>query len=101
MPDFRIMRSEYRSIVARTLRVIEEGRPDHPVIVVLPELIEGSWWERLFHVHRERRLRARLLRYGDRPLAVLGVPWQLRAQTLHEQLMEEEPPLAVPTTAEE
>ncbi|HXR87848.1 MAG TPA: APC family permease [Stellaceae bacterium] len=101
MPDFRIMRSEYRSIVAPTLRVIEEGRPDHPVIVVLPELIEGSWWERLFHVHRERRLRARLLRYGDRPLAVLGVPWQLRAQTLQEQLMEEEPPLAVPTTAEE
>ena len=101
MPDFRIMRSEYRTIVAPTLHVIEEGRADLPVIVILPELVEGSWWERLFHVHRERRLRTRLLRYGERPLAVLAVPWQLRAKTLHEELKEEEPPLAVPSTAEE
>jgi amino acid transporter len=101
LPDFRIMRSEYRSIVAPTLHVIEEGRPNQPVIVILPELVEGSWWERMFHVHRERRLRAHLLRYGDRPLAVLAVPWQLRAPTLHEQLREEEPPLPVPSTAEE
>jgi hypothetical protein len=101
VPAFRVMRSEYRSILAPVLRVIEEDKTERRVIVVLPELVEGSWWERLFHVHRERRLRARLLRYGDRPLAVLAVPWQLRAQTLHEELRTEEPPLAVPTAVEE
>jgi hypothetical protein len=101
VPTLRVMRSEYRSILAPILRVIEENRSERRVIVVLPELVEGSWWERLFHVHRERRLRARLLRYGDRPLAVLTVPWQLRAQTLREELLVEEPPLTVPTAAEE
>jgi hypothetical protein len=100
-PTLQIMRSEYRSIVAPLLRVIEEDRSDRPVVVVLPELVEGAWWERLFHLHRERRLRTRLLRYGGRPIAVLGVPWQLRADTLRKELLKEEPPPPMPAAAEE
>lgn len=38
----RIVHSEYRSVVAPLLRVIEEGEVDRPVIVVVPELAEGQ-----------------------------------------------------------
>ena len=62
-----------------------------PVFVVLPEIVEGRWWQRLLHIHRERRLRSRLLRYGGPDVAVIGVPWQLEASSPQTALAEEEP----------
>ena len=96
----RIVRSEYRSVLAPLLREIEQAgqqRPGLPVFVVLPEIVEGRWWQRLLHLHRERRLRARLLRYGGPDVAVIGVPWQLEAVRPETALAEEEP---VPPVAE-
>ena len=43
------------------------------------------------HTHRERRLRARLLRYGGPAIAVLSVPWQLQVSGPRQGLAEEEP----------
>jgi hypothetical protein len=43
------------------------------------------------HTNRERRLRARLLRYGGRNLVVASVPWQLEPASAAEAIAEEEP----------
>jgi hypothetical protein len=61
------------------------------VAVVLPQLVEARWWEWLLHTHRERRLRAALLRNGGRDLAVVAVPWNLEAPEPERVLAEEEP----------
>jgi hypothetical protein len=57
----------------------------------LPQLVEARWWEWLLHTHRERRLRTALLRDGARDLAIVGVPWNLRAPEPELLLAEEEP----------
>lgn len=93
-PVLRIESSPYRSVLGPLLRTIEElqrRHPGRPVAVVLPLLIEARWWEWLLHTHRERRLRAALLRNGGSDIAVIGVPWQLEAPEPERVLAEEEP----------
>jgi membrane protein implicated in regulation of membrane protease activity len=96
-PRLRLVSSEFRSITAPLLRAIEaaqEHHPGRPVTVILPELVEGRWWGYLMHANRERRLRARLLRYGGPNVVVSSVPWQLRAADPTEAIAEEEPTAA-------
>jgi amino acid transporter len=93
-PRLLVVSSSYRSLLAPLLRIIENLRGDHPgrvVAVVLPQLVEARWWEWLLHTHRERRLRAALLRNGGRDLAVVAVPWNLEAPEPERVLAEEEP----------
>ena len=83
-PQLVMVASPFRSVVTPLLEAVERARaefPDRPVMIVLPELIEGRWWGYLMHTHRERRLRARLLRYGGSGVSVVSVPWQLQAAT--------------------
>ncbi|MEZ2298514.1 hypothetical protein [Variovorax sp. RCC_210] len=35
------------------------------VAFLIPELVERRWWRFLLHTHRARRLRTKLLRYGE------------------------------------
>ncbi len=93
-PRLELVSSEFRSVVAPLLRAVEDVQrrfPGRPVSVVLPELVEGRWWGYLMHTNRERRLRARLLRYGGPRVAVTSVPWQLRRAGPEEGIEEEEP----------
>ena len=76
------MSSPYRSVLGplsasdRDLRLDDPGRA---VAVVLPQLVEARWWERVLHrtqatsAHRDCSGTAR------RDLAIVGVPWNLRA----------------------
>ena len=96
-PRLSLVSSEFRSITAPLLRAVEDARkhhPGHPVTVILPELVEGRWWGYLMHANRERRLRARLLRYGGPNVVVSSVPWQLRPADPAEAIAEEEPTAA-------
>ena len=93
-PRLLVEASPYRSVLAPLLRTIDALKQRHPgraVAVVLPLLVEARWWEWLLHTHRERRLRKALLRDGGADLAVVGVPWRLRAPETEELLAEEEP----------
>ena len=93
-PSLRMVQSDYRSIVAPLLREIDAVRrcqPGRTVFVVIPQIVDGHWWELLLQTHRERRLRSRLLRYGGADIAVVGVPWQLTPSNPEEGLAEEEP----------
>ncbi len=92
-PTLLLPSSEYRSVTGPLLRAIQGARrrfPGRPVMIVLPELVEGRWWGYLMHTHRERRLRARLLRYGGPGVTVLSVPWQLQVSGPKQGLAEEE-----------
>ena len=93
-PRLQLITSQFRSVVAPLLREIEQldrKFPGRPVFVVLPEVVEGRWWAYLLHTHRERRLRARLLRDGGPNVAVLGVPWQLQPSSPAQALEGEVP----------
>lgn len=93
-PRLQLVHSPYRSVLAPILRAVEQAGerfPNRPILVVLPELVEGRWWGTLLHTHRERRLRARLLRHGGPRVAVVCVPWQLDTAGPEEALAEEEP----------
>jgi amino acid transporter len=92
-PRLQLVSSEYRSITAPVLRSITEARhqfPRRPVTVILPELVEGNWWGYLMHANRERRLRARLLRYGGPRVTVATVPWQLQPADPAQAIADEE-----------
>ncbi|MBV8916275.1 MAG: APC family permease [Acetobacteraceae bacterium] len=94
-PRLLLIPSPYRSVVAPLLKGVQyvEGHlPGRRVVIVLPELVEGRWWGYLMHAHRERRIRARLLRYGGPFASVISVPWQLEPAGPDEGLVEEEPP---------
>jgi hypothetical protein len=96
-PRLSLVSSEFRSITAPLMRAIEDAQkhhPDRPVTVILPELVEGRWWGYLMHANRERRLRARLLRYGGPNVVVSSVPWQLQAAEPAEAIAEDEPTIA-------
>ena len=102
-PRLVVQTSSFRSVLGPLLRLIaaeRERQPGRPVAVVLPQLVEGRWWEALLHTHRERRLRSQLLRCGGPDLAVLSVPCQLaapdNARAAARALAEEEPAAAVP-----
>jgi amino acid transporter len=92
-PALLLVPSPYRSVVAPLLRVIQElgtRQPGRQVMIVLPELVDGRWWGYLMHTHRERRLRASLLRHGGPGITVVSVPWQLQVSAPEQGLVEEE-----------
>ncbi|MFT8244774.1 amino acid permease [Roseomonas sp. BN140053] len=94
LPRLRLLSSPFRSVLAPLLREVEAVQrrsPGRAIVVVLPELVEGHWWARVMHEHRERRLRAQLLRHGGAGLTVLSVPWQLVPPAPAEAMAEEEP----------
>ena len=94
VPALLVRSSPYRSVLGPLLRLIaeqQEREPGQPIAVVLPQLVEGRWWEALMHTHRERRLRNALLRDAGPDLAVVGVPWQLHPVDTSDALAKEEP----------
>ena len=93
-PRLIVESSQYRSVLGPLLREIETVKrrmPGRPVAVVLPQLVEGSWWETLLHTHRERRLRRRLMGAVGPDLAVVGIAWPLASPEPERVLKEEEP----------
>jgi amino acid transporter len=93
-PRLILESSPYRSVLGPLLREIAAIRrqaPGRPVAVVLPQLIEGRWWETVLHTHRERRLRRHLLRAIGPDLAIVSIAWPLAKPEPERILAEEEP----------
>jgi amino acid transporter len=93
-PRLMLVQSQYRSVAAPLLKAIQETERQDPgrrILVMVPQIVEGRWWEYLLHTHREWRLRARLLHYGGRHVAVVSIPWQLHPAPLEEGIKKEEP----------
>jgi amino acid transporter len=99
-PRLECVQSPYRSMLAPLLRAVEQSErrcPGRPVSVVLPELVEGRWWGTLLHTHRERRLRAQVLRHGGRHVVVACVPWQVEVANREKAIRDEEPTAVAPS----
>jgi|BEDMetMinimDraft_2_1075160.scaffolds.fasta_scaffold01406_2 amino acid transporter len=101
-PELVIEDSPYRSLIAPLLRtVFDLGKrfPGRPVMVVMPEVVEGRWWEMFLHTRRAQYLRRALLRHGGTNIVVATVPWQTAEPEPEEILAEEEPELPPAETA--
>ena len=57
---------------------MEEEKKDRVVAVVIPELVEPHWYEKLLHNVRSMVLRALLFVKGDHRTVVIMTPWYLR-----------------------
>jgi amino acid transporter len=74
----RVLDSPYREIsrpVIEYVRSIRRESPRDLVMVYIPELVVGHWWEQFLHNQSALRLKARLLYTPG--VAMVSVPWQL------------------------
>jgi amino acid transporter len=74
----KIIASPYREIVGpfvRYIKGISSGNPRDVVMVYVPELVVGHWWERLLHNQTSLLIKARLA--FVRGVITAAVPYQL------------------------
>ncbi len=77
-PKLVILQSPYRAVIdpiAKYVMNLEKENPDRQIAVVISELVERHWLQRLLHNQRARTLTALLTRNGDQRIVVVNVPW--------------------------
>jgi amino acid transporter len=82
-PQLVLLPSPYRRLFTPILHYVDSLRAerDRPIAVILPDLVEGRWWENLLHTHRAGVLRSLLMMRGNQRVAVISVPWYLERRT--------------------
>jgi len=79
-PTLKHVFSPYRRFIAPILaevRQVQHEHPDRMIAVVVPELVETTFWTWILHNQRGGILKAALLISGERGVAVISVPWYL------------------------
>ena len=78
-PRLVLVPSPYRRLFKPIIDFVDNLRQseDRNIAVIIPDLIEGRWWEYLLHNHRADVLRALLLLRGDQRVVTIDVPWHL------------------------
>jgi hypothetical protein len=79
-PRLEIIYSPYRRLLQPLLDYVEQIKrraPEDLVAVVIPELVEPTWWQYLLHNHVAAALKAILLLKGDEQVIVINTPWYL------------------------
>jgi hypothetical protein len=82
VPKLVVIESRYRVIVGPILSYVlqlERDHPDRTITVVVSELVERRWYQYLMHNQRAQVLTALLMLNGDQRIAVVNVPWYLKA----------------------
>lgn len=80
VPQLRFVKTPYRTFeppLLAELGRIEGEYPGRPIAVAIPMLIPRHWWQYLLHMRRSTRLRAALMKRGDRRVIVISVPWYM------------------------
>lgn len=96
-PQLVCVSSPYRRLFAPILEYVDELRKRRRgmIAVILPDLVEGRWWEYLLHTHRASVLRSLLLLKGNQRVVVISVPWYLeRRSRIRRKSAREVAPLA-------
>lgn len=80
LPRLVIIPSPYRRLFKPILDFVDDLRrsSDQSIAVIIPDLIEGRWWEYLLHNHRADVLRALLLLRGNQQVVTIDVPWHVK-----------------------
>jgi amino acid transporter len=76
--ELEIIESPYRSLAGPLLAYVDavsEVHPENTLVVILPELVPGRWWEHLLHNQTALRLKAALLFHPG--VIVASVPYHL------------------------
>lgn len=79
-PILRIIPSPFRLIIKPLVDYVDVLKTDYPnrrIAVIIPQLVEASWYEHLLHNNRATWLRANLLLKGESRVVVINVPWYL------------------------
>ena len=81
-PKLIVLESPYRFIVKPIVEYAMQKQSEHPdrdVTVLIPELVETHWHHYLLHNNRPEAIRALLLFNGNQRIAVVSIPYHLRA----------------------
>jgi amino acid transporter len=79
-PRLVVLKSPYRFVIRPIIDYVlelEKSNPWRQISVLIPELVEHSWYLKLLHNHRSAVLRALLLFQGDKRITVINIPWYL------------------------
>jgi amino acid transporter len=79
-PKLTILPSPYRFVIVPVMQFILElsgKHPDRRIVVVIPELVEGHWYEYFLHNQRGRLLEWMLLVHGNERIFTLSSPYYL------------------------
>lgn len=79
-PRLVVLESRYRFVIRPILDYVlkmERENPSRQIAVLIPELVEQTWFHRFLHNHRSAVLKAMLLFQGDRRITVVNIPWYL------------------------
>jgi amino acid transporter len=79
-PKLFILPSPYRFVIVPLVQYIlelSEKHPDRRIVVVIPELVEGRWYEYFLHNQRGRLLEWVLLARGNERIFTVSAPYYL------------------------
>jgi hypothetical protein len=77
-PVLHVLPSPYRFVIVPVVQFVLDLSNKHPgrsVIVVIPELVEGRWYEYFLHNQRGRLLQWVLLVRGNERIFTVSAPW--------------------------
>ena len=80
VPKLVVLESRYRFVLGPIrdyILKLERENPGRQIAVLIPELVQRTWFLRLLHNHRSAILKALLLFQGDRRITVINIPWYL------------------------
>jgi amino acid transporter len=76
-PELVILHSPYRSVTTPIFRYVlemEHEHPDHPIAVLVPELVEWRWYYYFLHNQRATALKVLLYAKGTGRIIVISMP---------------------------
>jgi amino acid transporter len=79
-PKLEILPSPYRFVIIPVLQFVLDlsaKHADRRIVVVIPELVEGRWYEYFLHNQRGRLLEWVLLAHGNKRIFTLSSPYYL------------------------
>jgi amino acid transporter len=80
-PQLHLLPSPYRFVIVPIVQFIldlSKKNPGRNIVVVIPELVEGRWYEYFLHNQRGRLLEWVLLARGNERIFTVSAPWYIR-----------------------
>lgn len=81
-PRLELCPSPYRRVLGPIIRTAvreSERNPGRQIALVIPEIIETRWYNRLLHNQRAAVLKAMLYLLANKNIIVISVPWYIEA----------------------